>query len=358
MTKQTNKLEKLEAVRGFAAIYVVLNHIVPRYIFIGKINIAWAFRFGLEAVILFFLLSGFVIQYAYHLSTNKSFKLFFFKRFLRIFIPLIIVFVTNFLLLCVEAKGLASINWKALIGNIFMLQDLSICKPNVICDPLFGNGPLWSLSYEWWFYMLFFVIVNTVKEKTSAIVYIIGTISACTYLIYPNFINRELMYLIIWWVGGDMAKLFFNKKEITFNVMKIPLFVLFLNTLILFINLRLHYNKDQSNAFSPFLEFRNFGVTFIFVILAIAWKKMNWIGFKSTIGLFEKISPISYCIYISHWFLIYTATYLNFIANIYLRTILYVIVCFLFSYVVERIIYIKMNKWIMEKLKLTKPLNI
>lgn len=68
------KLEKLEAIRGFAAVYVVLHHVLPKTIMMYGINLAVFFRFGQEAVILFFLLLGFVIHYAFECAKDKSFS--------------------------------------------------------------------------------------------------------------------------------------------------------------------------------------------------------------------------------------------------------------------------------------------
>jgi peptidoglycan/LPS O-acetylase OafA/YrhL len=93
-----NKLDKLEAVRGFAALYVVLHHMFDSGIYFFGINFSFLFRFGQEAVILFFILSGFVISYSFEKSINKSFSLFFTKRFMRIYLPLIIVCITHYLL--------------------------------------------------------------------------------------------------------------------------------------------------------------------------------------------------------------------------------------------------------------------
>ena len=85
------KVYKLEALRGFSLLYVVLHHSLPHKIIVAGINIGNLFRFGQEAVILFFLLSGFVINYAFQTGKNKTFRTYFLKRFSRIYIPLLII---------------------------------------------------------------------------------------------------------------------------------------------------------------------------------------------------------------------------------------------------------------------------
>jgi peptidoglycan/LPS O-acetylase OafA/YrhL len=348
MRSQSNKFTKLEAIRGFAAIYVVLHHSFSKDAFMEGIGISFLFRFGQEAVILFFILSGFVIQYAYTKSPDKSFRTFILKRFLRIYIPLIFVFTANYLLVAIS-NNRSSIDWWVLFGNILMLQDTTSLKPNVICGPFLGNLPLWSLSYEWWFYILFIIVASKIKSGTSKIIYIAGTIATFTYLFFPNFLNRILMYLVIWWVGADIAKLYLNKANITFTNLKGPLVALALNIVLLVINVLIN-GKLTAIGVSPLLELRHFSFALFAVIIAIHWKKMKWIGFNGSLGLFEPIASISFGIYISHYFLVSNAHYLDHvIGGVYFKFVIYLIVCILFSFLVERVIYIHLNRYLLNK---------
>ncbi|MDB5150905.1 MAG: acyltransferase, partial [Mucilaginibacter sp.] len=290
--------------------------------------------------------------YAYLKSKDKSFKTFFFKRFNRIYIPLICVFIANYIVILISNNNGVSIDWAKLTGNLLMLQDVGSLKPNVICNPFFGNTPLWSLSYEWWFYMLFFVIINKVKDKSSVFVYGLSIIAAVTYVVYPNFVNRELMYLCIWWIGADMARLYVNGEKIDFKSIKVPLGALVLNIVILIINVKLQHSKNTIGV-SPFLEVRHFSFALVSIIGAVLWSKIKWAGFNKTLGLFEVLAPISFGIYISHWFLVIEAHYFDkLIQNVPLRYLCYIIVCILFSYLVERVIYAGLNKVILKRAKI------
>ena len=307
------------------------------------------FKFGQEAVILFFVLSGFVIYYSYNVGKDKSFKTFFLKRFLRIYIPLFIVFATDAILKKAGGYEFTKNTLYDLVGNILMLQDVASLKPNVVCSPFLGNSPLWSLSYEWWFYLVFFFVYNKFKDKSSLIVYLIGTIATITYLIYPNFVNRELMYLVIWWAGADIAKLFLEDKPMSLLNVKTPLIFLTICTLLLAVNVKLQ-NANVTIGVSPFLELRHFAFSIVAIICAFLWNKLHWVGFKYTFGIFEFIAPISFGIYISHWFLIVDAHYLDaVVTNPIVRTLLYIVVCVAFAYLVEKIIYVKLNKYIMQR---------
>jgi peptidoglycan/LPS O-acetylase OafA/YrhL len=236
-----------------------------------------------------------------------------------------------------------------------MLQDNPVIKLNVVCKPFLGNSPLWSLTYEWWFYMSFYFFTYFIKKNTSFWVYVICICSAISYMFYPFIVNRTLTYLLIWWIGTDIAKLYLSGLSFNFKNLWRQLAVLLLCIGILVVNLII--NKDEwsrqlhvdSPGFSPWLEVRHFVCAFIVIVSALIWRKLNWFGFSAIFGIFEKIAPISFGVYISHYFLLSYATYLDFIPNMFLRYTLYAIICLAFSYLVERIIYIKLNKAIMNR---------
>src|SRR3954449_2965516 len=113
------KFEKLEALRGFAAIYVVIYHLLmPVKLQVAGFDLLFLFRFGQEAVILFFLLSGFVIKYSFERSKDKSFKSYFLKRFTRIYIPLIFILVLSYVLQSIVAGKLNDPATGTLIANL------------------------------------------------------------------------------------------------------------------------------------------------------------------------------------------------------------------------------------------------
>ena len=358
------KLTKLEAIRGFAALYVVLGHTFSD-VFSDNKAVSIIFRFGQEAVIVFFLLSGFVIQYAYHYSKDKSFASFFRKRFLRIYIPLFIVFIANYLILCVERGSFFAIDTTTLTGNIFMVQDTSFVKPNVLCDPFLGNLPLWSLSYEWWFYMLFFLMKKFFRERSSSTVYALALVAAVTYLVYPNFANRLFLYLLIWWSGVELSNLYINRIVINFLSIRKLFFMLLFCVAILSLNVYLNYAHVKAQlggrgtlGESPLLELRHFTFAVVAILFAILWNRYGWVFFSRTIGVFEPLAPISFGIYISHWFLIAKARYLdNVITNSFFRYGAYFLICLLFAYLVERVIYVYLNNHLLRLSKLIQPVK-
>ena len=106
-----------------------------------------------------------------------------------------------------------------------------------------GNSVLWSLSYEWWFYMLFFFLAYRIrKPKLNKWVYIITISAAISYLFYPFTVNRLIMYFAIWWIGAQMADTYINGKGFSFRSIMPIFYVLLTITVILSVNLALKFS--------------------------------------------------------------------------------------------------------------------
>ncbi|MFD0988921.1 acyltransferase family protein [Mariniflexile jejuense] len=346
------KLEKLEAIRGFSAIYVLLFHMLPQKIYLFGINVGVFFRFGSEAVILFFILSGFVIKYSWEKSSDKTFRTYFLHRFVRIYIPLVFIFILGYLIKCYSEETMANPEWKTLLGNIFMLQDVISQKPNVVCVTYMGNGLLWSLSYEWWFYMLFFFLSTKINQsKIDTSVNIIICVAAISYLIYPFIVNRLVMYFAIWWIGVKFADIYLKGESYSFKAIMPYAFVLAFIISILGLNFYLNFAFTKVYTYPlvayPFIELRHFMFAFMVLFGAVIWCKWKWIGFNLFFGWFKYVAPISYVIYISHQYLVVEATYLSFINHKVIEYVLYIIFMLLFSYLIEVIAYKEIKKYIM-----------
>ena len=344
-----NRLEKLEALRGFAALYVVFFHTLPQKIFLWGINVGTIFRFGPEAVIVFFVLSGFVIKYTYQKSADKSFKYYFTRRFIRLYIPLFFIFLLGYLIKCYSEGALANPEWKTLLGNIFMLQDVISQKPNVISAAYMGNGVLWSLSYEWWFYMLFFALATYINsEKLNKWVNILVLVAAASYVIYPFMVNRLAMYFAIWWIGVRFAETYIKGEQFSIRSIMPYAYVLFGITAILALNLYIHFDYTKIYSYPlvayPFIELRHFVFAIMVMFGAIIWKNLNWYGFNALFGVFKYLAPCSYVIYISHHYLVVEATYLHFIGNTIIEYGLYIVLMIVFSYLLEVVVYNRIRK--------------
>lgn len=361
MSGSGQKLYKLEALRGLAAFYVVLHHALPHKYLVGGFNAYNVFRFGQEAVILFFLLSGFVIKYSYASSSDKSFRQYFLKRFLRIYVPLISVFGVSYLILSQAEGSLINPNLGQMFGNLFMLQDWAKVKPHVIVDPYLANNPLWSLSYEWWFYMLFFPITTLLKsdESQHRVVFAVCVLAAICYLMYPIFPLRIIMYFSIWWTGVVLADRYIKNGKIHLSDLKLPIVTLSAITGLMTINVILAKSGGQRILFGmhPVLEGRHFLFALLAVFVAVLWRNSGWPLFDRIFKPFALLAPISYTMYIIHLPIMTQATFLDWINIPVVTWFAYFALMLIFSYIIELVIYPRVRRVAMARFQKTAPTN-
>lgn len=147
-------------------------------------------RLGYEAVVVFFVLSGFLVggKAMERIRTN-SFKAkdYAIDRFARIMLPLISALLF-YLPICLWFNG--SINVISWIGCLFGMQGVITGIP---------FGPLWSLSYEIWFYVMMFGIAVLFISKTPKKVALAITVLILSMAI---FVKLEVYYLWIWFIGA------------------------------------------------------------------------------------------------------------------------------------------------------------
>ncbi len=295
---------KLDALRGFAALYVAIGHWSHTNDYTPAL-IKEFFRFGQQAVILFFLLSGFVIYIATSSPRRQSFKEYFIKRFRRIYPILILAFILSVVVALIDGMFIKRFDWSSFIGTSLMLQDYGTEKPGVWFYYFMGNSPLWSLSYEWWFYMLYFVFYKYLNHLSSRtmIAYIISLVSMISYIIFPNHASLVFGYFIIWFSGYEAAHVYFRDKTFTFkNIFNI----LWMNGSILAIILVYNFTKSfwvnyGIEAIPVNKLIIHFGTTVLVLGTGLIWWKMKLIGFDLLLGIFTKMAPISYALYVFHF---------------------------------------------------------
>lgn len=299
-SNKAQKLVQLEYARGFAACYVCFTHVLPLCGF-GKGKFEIFLRFGQEAVMLFFLLSGFVIYFSFERAEDKSFKNYFLRRFLRIYPIFVISLLLGYLALCVSARNWVRLDIKSALANLCMLQDFSYAKPGVLFSPFAGNSPLWSLSYEWWFYMSFWPIVSwTPKKWQFPIVIAISAVGGIAYFLLPNQVALFALYFLIWWVGVEMARVFCSGRTPDFRNQAKPIIVLTLFCCVLLVPVIAHQGH-LGFGLHPFLELRHFGAALGIVCIALVWSRFKLRFFNSVFGIFGFVAPLSFALYVVHY---------------------------------------------------------
>jgi peptidoglycan/LPS O-acetylase OafA/YrhL len=292
------KLEKIEMLRGFASTYVFAGHVLA-----GSVGVFNLFlHFGQEMVMCFFLLSGFVIYYSTHHARHKSFRVYFIHRFRRIYPTLLVALLISYALMILDGKP--QVDWGRLAGNIFMLQDLQFAKPGVWVDTFGGNIPLWSLSYEWWFYMMFFPIYAYVPVRWQlGLVAALSFAGLGTYVAHPNQISLFLLYFILWWTGLEFARTYCRGITPTFFTQRHSLavlggFCLLVPAAMIFL---MPAPAHWIYGNHPLQEIRNFEVCFFFSVVALLWSRAGWRFFRPLLSWFALAAPVSYALYAFHY---------------------------------------------------------
>ena len=254
----------LDGLRGLAALYVLLGHVVWMHATaISTDRSAWKpairlleplFRYGHTAVIFFFVLSGFVIHLRFARQLHKDpaaatfgWRQFVFRRARRLYPPLIAAILITALAdrasvllhlqdyydtaspasVFIRQTILFNHKFTTLLGNLAFLMQMHV--------PIWGSdNPLWSLAYEWWFYMLYPLLWRFSRRSVLLATSIVMTGFLLTRLpgdwpgiqdsIYPfagwhmlSLPRRVLGALPAWWCGVLLADVYAGRIQIRFK---------------------------------------------------------------------------------------------------------------------------------------------
>jgi peptidoglycan/LPS O-acetylase OafA/YrhL len=206
--RTTSRIEYgLEALRGFAALVVVISHIISYGKFIDPnyfpSRLQYMYDGGHLMVLVFFVLSGFVIA----ISTKQSLILttilpYVKKRLIRIY-PI-------YWLSLMAALLVSSTSYSAftIISN---LTFVNVFFSNVILD----NGPIWSLHYEILFYILFiplsFYRLNSLIISASSVFVGLANYFLSDYINLPSL--TSYCFGFAFWTAGLVVAQYFSQKE-------------------------------------------------------------------------------------------------------------------------------------------------
>ena len=170
----------LDSFRGIAAILIVIHHIR----FVDSITELKLVADAQIFVEMFFVLSGFVLTHGYAFKKDFSFRSFFISRTFRIFplqiVTLILIVFAELVKLIAYKNGVnftnmpftGSYDISYIMYYVLLLQSWV----PFVQDSGF-NGPAWSISVEYYMYMMFFVTI-LIKLKIKYILWFILSISA------------------------------------------------------------------------------------------------------------------------------------------------------------------------------------
>jgi peptidoglycan/LPS O-acetylase OafA/YrhL len=218
------RYEELDSLRGIAALSVFLSHILlvfpdtkaTKLLFdYGPLRI---FVAGSEAVILFFVLSGFVLSLPFYNSTGVNYLSFLIKRVCRIYIPYIVAvtFSLIFSMTLYSGKILGLSNW----FNGFWsnpVNSTTVINHTLLIKTFMSNvNPvLWSLVHEMRisiiFPLLMLVVVRISFKKGMLLSILFSLLSVFLFYVFKKGNNgveyiNTINYIAIFVIGALLAK--------------------------------------------------------------------------------------------------------------------------------------------------------
>ncbi|QWG33649.1 acyltransferase [Bacillus mycoides] len=311
----SKRIKELDSIRGLAALTVVFGHFclmlpsLPNSIKFSPLRFLWA---GGEAVIVFYVLSGFVLSMAlYHSKTNYWGYLI--KRFVRIYIPyyfwIIITFALFILFSPYEVAGLRDWFYDRWQGSI---TTLDIINHFVLLNNFFTenyNPVIWSLAQEMRisivFPLLFLLFYKLSWKKTILFALSLSLISVFLNMLhigkaegfyngYADTLHFTSMFMVGMLLFKHQEKLIYLYR----NMKKINKGFLIALGIILYLYSILIYGLSRNDT--TFL-LKDWGVVIgvsIFIIMAMSNLKVKAFLNKS---VFVYLGEISYSIYLCHF---------------------------------------------------------
>ncbi|VFR52916.1 O-acetyltransferase [plant metagenome] len=256
----------LDAVRALASQLVVFGHGISFFGVLGMLHeprFPWVQNI---AVVVFFVLSGWIITYSTRLKCldeNYRYGHFLIDRTARIYCALLPALVFIFLIdtvsLRIDAKQYthhAAFTVEALLANILMLQDipaqlLAWFAPNppvLLTQTSFGSARvLWTISIEWWIYIFFglsyFVTVRSKRLNAGTAVALL----VASAIPLANLFDGRGNGLTLYWIYGLIACLVYPHYKARFRSPSTKITAFFL-----FVALCVHRQTVSINAYDHY----------------------------------------------------------------------------------------------------------
>lgn len=183
--------ELLDGLRGIAALLVIWYHIFEGF---ATSPIDQRFNHGYLAVDFFFILSGFVVGYAYddRWKTTMNTKDFFKRRLIRLHPMVILGAVLGAITFCIQGcekwdgtQVSISMVMLALLLNLFLIPAVpgsgSEVRGNGEMYPL--NGPSWSLFFEYIGNILYALFIRRFSTKQLTVLVILAAIGLASFAV-------------------------------------------------------------------------------------------------------------------------------------------------------------------------------
>lgn len=219
----------IDGLRGGAAQLVLFGHIYSMILYPGHTT-----GLGDLGVIIFFILSGFLITYTSLIKKDYNFKKYFLDRFFRIFVPyipavLFIIIIDTYIFNYTASKEyLEHYNLKDLLATLTMLQQHPV---GLFMDKLlgiselklatFGSGrPLWTVAIEWWLYIMFSFILFYKRDTNRFFIKLFLFLIISIVPVF-NFVAGTGQGLsLVWFIMSGIAYWYYTSGQNIADLMK------------------------------------------------------------------------------------------------------------------------------------------
>ena len=315
----------LDLIRGVSAVLVCFGHLRNAMLvdYAALINPSFAIKmfyaltgFGHQAVMVFFVLSGYFVGGAVlRAGATFSWRNYLTARLVRLWVVLLPCLLITWLIGLMIAQyapnvlagvyinswhsgpkvGEYSISFTTLLANIVFLQ--------TIIAPVFGlNSPLWSLAYEFWYYLLFpfmSVAFGLVGSAGSA-KYLQRAIAFLVVIILFYCLPSELLFGFLIWLMGVAVYCLQILQEKVKTIHSTNIYWYLFITIAIF-GLTLMLSKPNTHIQNTGII--DFYVGFAFALLCLGLTQLpfptkRWPWFASST---YHLSDISYSLYLSHF---------------------------------------------------------
>lgn len=309
----------LDGLRGVAALMVLLYHVFndAKSFFVWPTPV-YEFFHGFLGVDFFFILSGFVMGYAYDLRLeDRSLTLggFIKRRLIRLH-PMVVMGVLLGLIAfliqgCTKWDGtevsLQAVMWATLLGLFLIPSPLGMdVRGNTEAFPL--NGPHWSLFFEYIGSLLYGILLHRLPTKWLRVWVACGIFSIAAYALLQedggvaygwssepmNLLGGALRMLYAYPMGLLMARMFRQRKP---EPLPGPVFLFCSLALVVLLGLPLFGGKESETIYQLVCLFSFFpGIIWIGARGMVQGRQQRAVSF---------LGRLSYPLYATHFPLIY-----------------------------------------------------
>lgn len=361
MYQKTNKLNSLQALRGIAALLVVMYH---AYVFSNSILnynfLSGFFKFGYAGVDLFFVLSGFIIFYIHQKDFGNitKLKLYIVKRFVRVF-PIywvINLFIIPLYFFFPKFGGGYETQFNSIVSSLILLPQ----------DHFPIISVAWTLTHELRFYFIFGLIILFGFRKSLPIIIflMIGTlINSYQHLIGTNYVESPLLnsifshYNLEFILGCIVAYIVTRHSLIYKQLLLILGIIIYIGAAFLYES----WGIGQGSVYRIIA----YGIPSAIIILALA--SYDLYRPKKIPDFMRFLGDASYSIYLTHYILISIIIrffvylnlekFLNLFLTIILATVLTIFIGCLIHIFLEKPLLSYSRKVLLKVLKITEVLK-